>query len=98
MSSPPMRRADKLMSGAKLDELLSTGYCGHLASVSPDGSPYVCPLQYVWLDGRVGCTVASDKRCSFFGRRKLNRRCLAGLCRKHLWQAMSLAHRRRSRP
>ena len=53
MSSPPVRRADKVMPQAKLDELLSNGYCGHLATISPDGSPYVCPLLYVWLDGQV---------------------------------------------
>jgi nitroimidazol reductase NimA-like FMN-containing flavoprotein (pyridoxamine 5'-phosphate oxidase superfamily) len=53
MSSPPVRRADKLMSRAQVDVLLASGYCGHLATVSPDGSPYVCPLLYVWLDGRV---------------------------------------------
>jgi uncharacterized protein len=41
------------MSPAQVDELLAAGYCGHLASVSPDGSPYVCPLLYVWLDGQV---------------------------------------------
>ena len=53
MSNPPVRRADKLMAPAKLDELLSTGYCGHLGTISPDGSPYVCPLLFVWLDGQV---------------------------------------------
>ena len=53
MSSPPVRRADKVMPPATLEELLSTGYCGHLATISPDGSPYVCPLLYVWLDGQV---------------------------------------------
>jgi nitroimidazol reductase NimA-like FMN-containing flavoprotein (pyridoxamine 5'-phosphate oxidase superfamily) len=53
MSRPPLRRADKLMPEAKVEELLSAGYCGHLASVSADGSPYVCPLLYVWLEGRV---------------------------------------------
>jgi nitroimidazol reductase NimA-like FMN-containing flavoprotein (pyridoxamine 5'-phosphate oxidase superfamily) len=47
VSSPPVRRAEKLMPRAKVDELLSTGYCGHLATISPDGSPYVCPLLYV---------------------------------------------------
>jgi len=41
------------MPRAKVDEVLSTGYCGHLATISPDGSPYVCPLLYVWLDGQV---------------------------------------------
>lgn len=53
MSSPPVRSAGKLMPQAKLDALLSTGYCGHLATISPDGSPYVCPLLYVWFDGQV---------------------------------------------
>jgi nitroimidazol reductase NimA-like FMN-containing flavoprotein (pyridoxamine 5'-phosphate oxidase superfamily) len=54
MSSPPkVRRSDKLMSSATVDEMLSTGYCGHLATVSEDGSPYVCPLLYVWMNGQV---------------------------------------------
>jgi nitroimidazol reductase NimA-like FMN-containing flavoprotein (pyridoxamine 5'-phosphate oxidase superfamily) len=53
MSSPRVRRADKLMADAEIEELLSTGYCGHLATVSPGGSPYVCPLLYTWLDGQV---------------------------------------------
>jgi nitroimidazol reductase NimA-like FMN-containing flavoprotein (pyridoxamine 5'-phosphate oxidase superfamily) len=53
MSSPPLRRAEKLMPQAKVDELLSGGYCGHLATVGPEGSPYVCPLLYVWRDGQV---------------------------------------------
>jgi nitroimidazol reductase NimA-like FMN-containing flavoprotein (pyridoxamine 5'-phosphate oxidase superfamily) len=53
MSRPPMRRADKLMSSTGIDELLCSGYCGHLATVNPDGSPYVCPLLFVWLDGAI---------------------------------------------
>jgi uncharacterized protein len=53
MSSPSVRRSDKLMTPAGIDELLSGGYCGHLATVSPDGSPYICPLLYVWFDGQV---------------------------------------------
>ncbi|WP_213959460.1 pyridoxamine 5'-phosphate oxidase family protein [Variovorax sp. dw_954] len=53
MSSPTVRRADKLMSQAMVDELLTTGYCGHLATVGEDGFPYVCPLLYVWLDGKI---------------------------------------------
>jgi nitroimidazol reductase NimA-like FMN-containing flavoprotein (pyridoxamine 5'-phosphate oxidase superfamily) len=53
MSSPSVRRADKLMPEARIDELLAAGYCGHLATISPDGSPYVCPLLYVWRDGQV---------------------------------------------
>ena len=54
MSSPPkVRRADKVMSDERIDALLSSGYCGHLGTVSADGTPYVCPLLFVWLNGRV---------------------------------------------
>ena len=41
------------MAPERMEELLSTGYCGHLATVGADGSPYVCPLLYVWKDGQV---------------------------------------------
>lgn len=57
------------MPDAKLAELLRAGYCGHLATISPDGSPYVCPLLYSCMSGSTvgsGCTSASDKRCSFW--------------------------------
>jgi nitroimidazol reductase NimA-like FMN-containing flavoprotein (pyridoxamine 5'-phosphate oxidase superfamily) len=57
VSNPPevrkVRRADKLMSEARMHEMLATAYSGHLGTVGPDGSPYVCPLLYVWLDGRI---------------------------------------------
>ena len=54
MSSPPqVRRVDKVMPSARINELLSTGYCGHPATVGPDGFPYVCPLLLVWLNGQV---------------------------------------------
>jgi nitroimidazol reductase NimA-like FMN-containing flavoprotein (pyridoxamine 5'-phosphate oxidase superfamily) len=48
-----MRRADKEMSASRASELLATAYCGRLASVGPDGAPYVCPLLYVWRQGQV---------------------------------------------
>ena len=54
MSSPPkVRRADKLMPDEQTGELLSSAYCGRLGTVGPDGSPYVCPLLYVWKDGQI---------------------------------------------
>jgi hypothetical protein len=54
MSSPPkVRRADKLMSEEKLGELLAASYCGRLGTVGPDGSPYICPLLYVWMHGQI---------------------------------------------
>lgn len=52
-SAPAVRRADKLMSDAAVEDLLVTGYCGRIATVGPDGEPYVCPLLFVWMDGRV---------------------------------------------
>jgi nitroimidazol reductase NimA-like FMN-containing flavoprotein (pyridoxamine 5'-phosphate oxidase superfamily) len=54
MSSPPkVRRTDKLMSDARIGELLSTSYCGRLGTVGQDGAPYVCPLLYVWMHGQI---------------------------------------------
>jgi uncharacterized protein len=54
MSSPPeVRRADKLMTAERIDELLSSSYCGRLGTVSPDGTPYICPLLFVWMKARV---------------------------------------------
>ena len=48
-----MRHTGKQMSPAEIEHLLATGHCGHLATFSADGSPYVRPLRYVWLDGQV---------------------------------------------
>ena len=54
MSGPPnVRRTDKLMSSEGIDGLLSTAYRGRHATAGPDGAPYVCPLLYVWMNGRV---------------------------------------------
>jgi nitroimidazol reductase NimA-like FMN-containing flavoprotein (pyridoxamine 5'-phosphate oxidase superfamily) len=54
MSSPRgVRRADKLMQDEHVAGLLTQGYSGHLGTVGTDGTPYVCPLLYVWLDGEV---------------------------------------------
>lgn len=55
-----MRRADKEMSVARAHELLASAYCGRLATVGIDGSPYICPLLFVWTDGRVWMHNASD--------------------------------------
>ena len=52
-SAPPVRRTDKQMSDADARDMLAKGHCGHLATVSADGSPYCVPLLYVWLDGEI---------------------------------------------
>ncbi len=48
-----MRRTDLAMSQEHLRETLERGYCGRLATVSADGSPYCVPLLYVWADDQV---------------------------------------------
>lgn len=53
MSSPPIRRADRMMSDERAREVLAQGYSGHLATVSEDGYPYCIPLLYVLMDGQV---------------------------------------------
>jgi nitroimidazol reductase NimA-like FMN-containing flavoprotein (pyridoxamine 5'-phosphate oxidase superfamily) len=53
MSSPPLRRADREMSGQGALEVLERGFAGRLATVSEDGYPYCIPLLYVWMDGEV---------------------------------------------
>jgi nitroimidazol reductase NimA-like FMN-containing flavoprotein (pyridoxamine 5'-phosphate oxidase superfamily) len=41
------------MSDDQVKAMLAGGYCGRLATVSEDGSPYCVPLLYVWLDGQI---------------------------------------------
>ena len=53
MSAPRLRRTDRVMSDARITELLANGFCGRLATVGEDGGPYCVPLLYVWLDGEV---------------------------------------------
>jgi uncharacterized protein len=51
--SPEVRRADKLMPEAGVRELVARARSGRLATVGPDGWPYVVPLLYVWIDGEI---------------------------------------------
>ena len=53
MSGPQIRRTDRLMPDAEAREFLATGFAGRLATVGADGFPYVVPLLYVWMDGRI---------------------------------------------
>lgn len=41
------------MSDERVLETLSRGFAGRLATVGPDGWPYVVPLLYVWIDGEI---------------------------------------------
>ena len=54
MGAPPqLRRTDKVMAEDRSLEVLSHGFCGRLATVGEDGSPYCVPLLYVWMDAEV---------------------------------------------
>jgi uncharacterized protein len=54
MSSPPgLRRVDRLMSEDQAREFLQKGFCGRLATISEDGSPYCVPFLYVWMNNRL---------------------------------------------
>jgi uncharacterized protein len=48
-----VRRADKLMSDERVREMISRGFSGRLATVGPDGWPYIVPLLYVWVNGEI---------------------------------------------
>jgi uncharacterized protein len=53
MSSPQLRRADRVMSTQRAWDMLGSAFSGRLATVSEDGSPYCSPLLYVVIDGEV---------------------------------------------
>jgi nitroimidazol reductase NimA-like FMN-containing flavoprotein (pyridoxamine 5'-phosphate oxidase superfamily) len=57
VSAPPaptqLRRSDKAMAEAHAIETLAHGFCGRLATVGADGSPYCVPLLYIYADGEV---------------------------------------------
>ena len=52
-NAPPVRRKDKLMSEDRVREMMSHAFAGRLATVGPDGWPYIVPLLYVWMNGEI---------------------------------------------
>ena len=51
--SAGIRRTDKVMPEAVAREVLERGFCGRLATVGPDGWPYIVPLLYIVRDGEI---------------------------------------------
>jgi uncharacterized protein len=51
--SSPIRRADKVMPEAAAVAMLAGGFAGRLATVGPDGWPYIVPLLYIWRDHEI---------------------------------------------
>ena len=50
---PHLRRTDKVMSDERVQEMISHGFSCRLATVGPEGWPYVVPLLYVWKNGEI---------------------------------------------
>src|SRR3954453_5611609 len=53
MSSPQLRRADRVMAEEGALQLLQRGFAGRLPTIGGDGDPYCVPLLYVCIDGEV---------------------------------------------
>lgn len=52
-NGPALRRADKEMTSLEIDGFLRQAYCGRVATISEDGTPYICPLLFVWFEGEI---------------------------------------------
>ena len=53
MSSPQLRRADRMIPEERTLQFLQRGFSGRLATVGEDGYPYCVPLLYVCMDDQV---------------------------------------------
>ena len=53
MSGPPLRRTDRAVPAERAQEMLLGGFSGRLGTVGVDGWPYVVPLLYVCMDGKI---------------------------------------------
>jgi nitroimidazol reductase NimA-like FMN-containing flavoprotein (pyridoxamine 5'-phosphate oxidase superfamily) len=53
MSSPQLRRADRMMPEDRARQFLQRGFGGRLATIGQDGFPYCVPLLYVCMDDQV---------------------------------------------
>jgi len=54
MSSPQVRRQDRVLPDSEARELIARAYCGRLGTVSEDGWPYVVPLLHVFSGEEIG--------------------------------------------
>lgn len=55
MSGPETRRADLALDRADAERALETLRVVHLATVGPDGEPYVIPTLFVWTGAELQC-------------------------------------------
>src|SRR5262245_55800522 len=75
-AAPQVRRADRMMTQLRAQEVLETAFCGRLAVIGEDGYPYCVPLLYVWMDnllyvhntsakGHLRASVENEQRVCF---------------------------------
>lgn len=55
-----MRRADRMMSESKMNEILSSSEYGSLAVLSANGYPYAVPVNFTFLEGNIYIHSAKD--------------------------------------
>src|SRR5205085_10262332 len=53
MSSPQLRRQDRVLDDAEARELIARAYCGRIATVAADGWPYVVPLLHIFAGDEI---------------------------------------------
>ncbi|MFN2643997.1 MAG: pyridoxamine 5'-phosphate oxidase family protein, partial [Burkholderiales bacterium] len=53
MSSPQLRRQDRLLGETEARELITRAYCGRIATIGADGWPYVVPLLYIFTGDEI---------------------------------------------
>jgi len=54
MSSPQLRRQDRALADSAARALIERAYCGRLATINADGSPYIVPLLHVFSGDEIG--------------------------------------------
>jgi nitroimidazol reductase NimA-like FMN-containing flavoprotein (pyridoxamine 5'-phosphate oxidase superfamily) len=53
MSTPTLRRADRLMDAERVISFVNQAQTGRLATIGSDGYPYCIPLLFIWMNGSV---------------------------------------------
>src|SRR3954468_4650197 len=59
MSSPQVRRQDRVLPEVEARELIRRAYCGRLATLSEGGWPYVVPLLHVFSGDEIGVHITA---------------------------------------
>jgi nitroimidazol reductase NimA-like FMN-containing flavoprotein (pyridoxamine 5'-phosphate oxidase superfamily) len=61
MSTPILRRADRVMPDQQARDMLERGFSGRLATIGADGYPYCVPLLYLMMGGELFVHTTSAK-------------------------------------